>query len=491
MIVVVLPKEPTAIHLDMIFNQMDRERCLVYPPHFVGPERLAVLHRRKGEAGMRETPNLFAALAAVDLPLEPVFCGGARRADQEREQWGSACNVVVGAPGRPGRVRAQRGDVGRDGEGRLPDRAGREAAQGGAGRGRRREGGDRHPGERAGARRRRAALHDDAAPAGRPVITLAERASAFLKDGPRPPLEICHDVLGLPQASRTVAERLVLALLGADPRFAFDVDGRWGAVVEPGLGAVPLSDLRFAVVDVETTGMSARHGDRMTEVAVVHVDGDGAPAEVAFESLLNPGVPIPPRITMLTGIDDALVRDAPRFEDVADNVLAALSGRIFVAHNVRFDWAFVRAEVERACGVAPRVQRLCTVRLSRALVPELERRDLDTVRCLLRHRDRPAAPRRRRRPGDRGGAPAAPRPRRGPGHPDVAHPQAPRPMTPAGQPRARHALHRRPLHLLDAGRRPPVARRRRDVRRRPAPAVGAADPARRAQPDPPARCAAC
>jgi arginine deiminase len=98
-IVVVLPKEPTAIHLDMIFNQMDRERCVVYPPHFVGPERLAVLHRRRGEAGMRETPNLFAALRSVDLPLEPVFCGGTHRADQEREQWGSACNVVSLRPG--------------------------------------------------------------------------------------------------------------------------------------------------------------------------------------------------------------------------------------------------------------------------------------------------------------------------------------------------------------------------------------------------------
>jgi len=192
------------------------------------------------------------------------------------------------------------------------------------------------------------------------VNTLAERTTEYLRAGPRPPLEICHDVLGLPQASRAVAERLVLALLGADPRFAFDVEGRWAAVTEPGLGSLPLSELRFAVVDVETTGMSARHGDRMTEVAVVHVDG--ARAEVAFESLLNPGVPIPPRITLLTGIDDALVRDAPRFEDVADHVLAALSGRVFVAHNVRFDWAFVRAEVERACGVAPRVARLCTVR---------------------------------------------------------------------------------------------------------------------------------
>lgn len=210
------------------------------------------------------------------------------------------------------------------------------------------------------------------------MITLAERTAEFLKSGPRPPLEICHDVLGLPQASRTVAERLVLALLGADPRFAFDVDGRWSAVAEPGLGSLPLSDLKFAVVDVETTGMSARHGDRVTEVAVVHVDGSRI--EVAFESLLNPGIPIPRRITELTGIDDALVRNAPRFEEVADHVLAALSGRVFVAHNVRFDWAFVRAEIERACGVAPRVPRLCTVRLSRALVPELERRDLDTVR---------------------------------------------------------------------------------------------------------------
>jgi arginine deiminase len=98
-IVVVLPKEPTAIHLDMIFTQLDRDHCVVYPPHFVGPERLAVLHRRKGEAGVRELPNLFAALAAVDHPLEPVFCGGANRADQEREQWASACNFVSVRPG--------------------------------------------------------------------------------------------------------------------------------------------------------------------------------------------------------------------------------------------------------------------------------------------------------------------------------------------------------------------------------------------------------
>jgi arginine deiminase len=98
-IVVVMPTERTAIHLDMIFTQIDRELCCVYPPHFVGPERLAVLHRRKKSKGVKEMPNFFAALQAVDQPLEPVFCGGNDRALQEREQWASACNFFAVRPG--------------------------------------------------------------------------------------------------------------------------------------------------------------------------------------------------------------------------------------------------------------------------------------------------------------------------------------------------------------------------------------------------------
>jgi DNA polymerase-3 subunit epsilon len=207
--------------------------------------------------------------------------------------------------------------------------------------------------------------------------TLAERAALYLSGGPRGPDDIAREVLGLARATGVVAERLVAALLGADPRFAFDVEGRWAAVSEPSLGALPLAELSFAVVDVETTGMRARAGDRVTELAVVHVDGDRT--AVALESLVNPEVPIPPYISALTGIDDALVREAPRFEELADQLLAALDGRVFVAHNARFDWAFVSAEIERAGGLAPRVQRLCTVRMTRALVPELERRNLDSV----------------------------------------------------------------------------------------------------------------
>src|SRR5438270_10820692 len=83
----------------MSFTQTDRELCCIYPPHFVGPERLAVLHRRKRSKGVKEMPNFFAAMQAVDQPLEPVFCGGSDRALQEREQWASACNFIAVPPG--------------------------------------------------------------------------------------------------------------------------------------------------------------------------------------------------------------------------------------------------------------------------------------------------------------------------------------------------------------------------------------------------------
>ncbi|HJU88333.1 MAG TPA: arginine deiminase family protein [Gemmatimonadaceae bacterium] len=98
-IVVVMPKENTAIHLDMIFTQVDRDLCVVYPPHFVGPERLAILYRRQGQSQMREMPNIFAALQAVSAPMEPIFCGGERRIVQEREQWASGCNFTAVRPG--------------------------------------------------------------------------------------------------------------------------------------------------------------------------------------------------------------------------------------------------------------------------------------------------------------------------------------------------------------------------------------------------------
>lgn len=98
-LVVVLPTDRAMIHLDMILTMVDREHCVVFPPMFVGPDRCAVLHYRAGEGTMREMPNLFAALSELDMPMEPIFCGGQRRTIQEREQWSSGCNFVCLRPG--------------------------------------------------------------------------------------------------------------------------------------------------------------------------------------------------------------------------------------------------------------------------------------------------------------------------------------------------------------------------------------------------------
>ncbi|MBA3670940.1 MAG: hypothetical protein H0W68_02805 [Gemmatimonadaceae bacterium] len=98
-LVVVMPKELTAIHLDMIFTQVDHELVVCFPPHFMGAERLSVLHWRKGESTLRETSDMFDALRACGMPVTPILAGGPRRAMQEREQWASGCNFVAMRPG--------------------------------------------------------------------------------------------------------------------------------------------------------------------------------------------------------------------------------------------------------------------------------------------------------------------------------------------------------------------------------------------------------
>ena len=142
----------------------------------------------------------------------------------------------------------------------------------------------------------------------------------------------------------------------------------------PSTASPVLEACRWAVVDVETTGVRAFSGDRIMEIAVVMLDGT-----VAFHSLVNPGIPIPQFVAGLTGIDAKMVRDAPTFDAIVDRLLAALEGCVFVAHNARFDWAFVSTEIERATGLLLQGPRVCTVRLARKLLPDLPRRNLDTV----------------------------------------------------------------------------------------------------------------
>ncbi|HEX4600741.1 MAG TPA: 3'-5' exonuclease, partial [Gemmatimonadales bacterium] len=183
-----------------------------------------------------------------------------------------------------------------------------------------------------------------------------------------------RDVLGLARAPRGVAERLAVTLLATDPRVARLADGRWTLTHE--VQSPALDACRFAVVDVETTGTSPRHGGRVVEIAVVELaqGTDGADAPVIYETLVNPERPIAPVVTRLTGISDRAVQHAPRFADVAQGVLGALAGAVFVAHHVRFDWGFVAAELGRVSGLLLAGPRLCTVRLARRLVPGLESR---------------------------------------------------------------------------------------------------------------------
>jgi len=98
-LVVVMPGAPTAIHLDMVFSQVDTDLCVVFPPFFIGPERRTVLHRRKGTDSVREVPDFFAGLRDLDLDLQPILAGGDNRSTQEREQWSSACNFLALRPG--------------------------------------------------------------------------------------------------------------------------------------------------------------------------------------------------------------------------------------------------------------------------------------------------------------------------------------------------------------------------------------------------------
>jgi DNA polymerase-3 subunit epsilon len=156
-----------------------------------------------------------------------------------------------------------------------------------------------------------------------------------------------------------------------------DAAGNWSLREEVERPGPPFAGHGFAVVDVETTGGGWGKGDRITEIAIVHVDGGSVGA--VFDTLVNPGRPIPPWVQGLTGITDAMVAEAPPFEGVADQVLDVLGGRVFVAHNAGFDWGFVQAALLAATGEVPVLERLCTVRLGRLLVPRLRSHGLDSM----------------------------------------------------------------------------------------------------------------
>src|SRR5690606_9812419 len=181
-----------------------------------------------------------------------------------------------------------------------------------------------------------------------------------LAAGPSAAGELIEHVCQQPGTPAAVAEHLALALLGSRLVFTREADGRWSLVASTAPAAIAseprmaehasgacaspgdedrLDRLSYVVVDVETAGGRAQGGDRITEIATVLVR-DGQVTEV-WEALVNPQRAIPPWITHLTNISWEMVADQPCFSELCDQVLRALSGHVFVAHNATFDWNFV------------------------------------------------------------------------------------------------------------------------------------------------------
>lgn len=231
------------------------------------------------------------------------------------------------------------------------------------------------------------------------ATSLSARAAQLLADGPCDPHTLMRIVCGVERLQVDAAARMADVLLGSRPEFVQLDDDRWAlvddgqvvqgpgtreptvaapvAVADVAVDPLRLDAMRFAVVDVETTGSQPGLWDRVTEIAIVPVDAGrvGEP----WSQLVQPGRSIPPMITALTGICDAMVADAPHFGEIAQEVSERLEGRVFTAHNARFDHRFVESELSRTQGLRLDGTALCTVRLTRRLVPALTRRSLDRV----------------------------------------------------------------------------------------------------------------
>ena len=154
---------------------------------------------------------------------------------------------------------------------------------------------------------------------------------------------------------------------------------------------VNIFDKPAVFLDIETNGGSGERG-RITEIALIRVENGEVVEE--FSSLVNPGGSIPYWITKLTGITNEDVADAPYFDEIAAEVYRILDGAIFVAHNVRFDFSFIKRQLE-ALGYIFRPKLFCTVRMSRALYVEHKGHSLEKIinrhKIIVKGRHRAAA----------------------------------------------------------------------------------------------------
>lgn len=197
--------------------------------------------------------------------------------------------------------------------------------------------------------------------------SLRRRAFAYFMsvNRPVPSEELARHLFDAGQKD-SISPLMVRTLLGKDTRFHEPRREVWELSTSP-YRDLPIEEAAFTVVDLEATG-SRRGADRIIEVGIVRVERGQIVSR--YESLVNPLRTIPRWIRGLTGIEESMLQDAPRFHQVAPRILDLLSDSVFVAHNVDFDYPFLRYQLHEAGYRPDPWPQLCTVRLSRRLHPE-------------------------------------------------------------------------------------------------------------------------
>jgi DNA polymerase III epsilon subunit family exonuclease len=188
-------------------------------------------------------------------------------------------------------------------------------------------------------------------------------------------VSIVDFVMKIRRPDQRMARQLAADLIEGDRRLT--LDGDMVVLRDYEFEGRELMDTEFVVFDLETTGSKAPPC-RVTEIGAWRVKNGEVTDE--FHTLLNPETPIPPFITNLTGISDEMVRDAPLFADVAEDFLGFIGDSVMVAHNSGFDMRFLNHEISRIFGKYRLANPcLCTVLLSRRLLPDIVNHKLKTV----------------------------------------------------------------------------------------------------------------
>lgn len=207
--------------------------------------------------------------------------------------------------------------------------------------------------------------------------------------GPVTAVEIVDCVLKISRAEPQFAKLLVSDLIEIDPRLKF-TDDATVELVSSDFESRNLHETDFVVFDLETTGAKVPPC-RVTEIGAFRISGGRIVDE--YQTLLNPLMPIPAFISELTGISDEMVKNAPQFSEIAEEFLEFVGDAVLVAHNAPFDMRFINHEIGKVFdGYSLGNPHLCTVQLSRKLLPDIDNHRLHTVAnyysIIIEHRHR-------------------------------------------------------------------------------------------------------